>query len=158
MAPYGSTTVWAQRTTVTNKKRQRRKRKKRAKPKSTSISSQDTGGTGWSISAVRCSRDCLCWQSIKDPIELVSYSLHQCWTDGSPRGNWDVVHPTYDIVSLTFSQTPLVELGQGNPSGKCEVSVFVWVFLTGDLHCTLANWIPEYESACLQRIKPHHPD
>lgn len=73
-----------------------------------------------------------------------------------PQGNWDVFRPTYVIVSLKFSQIPSVELGQSNSSGKCAISAFV--FLTGDLHSALANWIPEYESACLRWIKPHHPD
>lgn len=49
MEPYGSTTVWAQRTTVASRKKHRRKRKKSAKPKSTSTSNCAAGSEARSM-------------------------------------------------------------------------------------------------------------
>lgn len=54
----------------------------------------------------------LCWESIKDPPDLLVTVCAKVKWIVLPQGNWDVIHPTCVIVSLKLSQNPLVELGR----------------------------------------------
>lgn len=88
---------------------------------------------------LRRTRDCLCWESIKDPPDvLVIVCANVKWIV-LPQGNWDVIHPTCVIVSLKLSQNPLVELGQSTMAIPQANAVSVFVFLTGELQCGLEN-------------------